>query len=429
MPGITREAILSATNYGVDIYAHILRVCYPYDEVIMRIAGRDCGMCRNPFASGHPTLHVYVHKTDPTDTMSPEIARHTTIDNSIPDGDAIFFAEHYYHIDGQQLYDYLNEELNLHLEFRPRSTGPTIEWVISFGQVVSADEWLSEKLNLLTHEEKTRRAQDACKDDASIVSPSHRDDASIVSPSHRDDASNAAQDPNGLGSESSGNSQGVVINPPMIFRFSFFKAPISNIYPYKHITLIDAYNYIKGRFAQHRTEHLRSLLDFKDEQPTLEPLDSQQSLQSLSSLKTLTDQHRQPNSAAKRYKNTYFDYCTFSGTFEKRCDNALIKHSGLLCIDFDHVQNFAELRSALLQDANFDTQLLFRSPSGDGIKWIIEIYPPLGNQANAHAEYFNAVANYIKTTYGIEIDLTGKDISRACYLPYDPDCYINPEYL
>ena len=79
----------------------------------------------------------------------------------------------------------------------------------------------------------------------------------------------------------------------------------------------------------------------------------------------------------------------------------------------------------LLEDKCFTTELLFRSPSGDGLKWIIRI-----NTAEvSHAEYFNAVANYLRLTYGLEADKSGKDVSRACFLPYDPEAYINPKNL
>ena len=63
--------------------------------------------------------------------------------------------------------------------------------------------------------------------------------------------------------------------------------------------------------------------------------------------------------------------------------------------------------------------------SGDGLKWIINI-----NTAEvSHEEYFNAVANYLRQTYGLEADKSGKDVSRACFLPYDPEAYINPKNL
>ena len=171
--------------------------------------------------------------------------------------------------------------------------------------------------------------------------------------------------------------------------FSFFKAPITNTQPYKNITLFDAYNYITGEYALKRTSTLRSFNDSK---------------------------------RARNYKAAHFDYCTFSGTFTVRNDKALVEHSGLLCLDFDHLQNVESLFDKLLEDQYFDTQLLFRSPSGDGLKWIV----PINTAEMPHQDYFRAVANYVRATYGIEVDKSGKDISRACFLPFDSKAYINP---
>lgn len=369
MSEITREAIINATNYGVNIYAHILRECFPYDSPIMTIRCRDCGICRNPFANGHPTLHIFIEKSVPGDAMSSELARHTTTDHSIPDGDAIFFAEHYYHIEGEQLYELLNKELCLHLDEPLKSNLPLIEW--------------------LTEEEQDN-SDSPLPGNGIATQPILQDGANISGNVHKVDST---------------------CQPP---RFSFFKAPITNLSPYKHITLLDAYNYITGKFAKKRTEVLRSLR----------------------SRRTSSGDNFYAQKTARTYKATYFDYCTFSGTFFNRNDKALIKHSGLLCLDFDHIDanatggiHLEELRSRLLQDSCFNTQLLFRSPSGDGLKWVIEIFPDFPDPQSNHVEYFTAVANYIRSTYGVEVDKSGKNISRACFLPYDPECYINPEYL
>ena len=126
----------------------------------------------------------------------------------------------------------------------------------------------------------------------------------------------------------------------VVRHFSFFKAPVRNTIPHKSICLLDAYNYIVGDYAKQRTEKLRNIKDPKQ---------------------------------ARQYKASTFDYCTFSGMFQTRNDKALISHSGLLCIDFDHLQSVDLLRKQLLQDEYFDTQMLFVSPSGDGLKWIIPI--------------------------------------------------------
>ncbi len=174
--------------------------------------------------------------------------------------------------------------------------------------------------------------------------------------------------------------------------FSFFKAPVRNTIPHKNVSLVKVYTYIIGDYAKKRTEKLRSITDPKQ---------------------------------ARQYKATNFDYCTFSGMFTTRNDKALVNHSGLLCVDFDHLQNVDLLRNQLLQDEYFETQLLFVSPSGDGLKWIISI-----NTAKAsHSEFFAAVANYILQTYKVEVDKSGRDISRACFLPYDPQAFINPSNL
>lgn len=171
--------------------------------------------------------------------------------------------------------------------------------------------------------------------------------------------------------------------------FSFFKAPITNTQPYKNITLLDAYNYITGEYASKRTSTLRSFNNSK---------------------------------RARNDKAAHFDYCTLSGMFTVRNDKALVEHSGLLCLDFDHLQNVESLFDKLLEDQYFDTQLLFRSPSGDGLKWIV----PINTAEMPHQDYFRAVANYVRATYGIEVDKSGKDISRACFLPFDSKAYINP---
>ena len=174
--------------------------------------------------------------------------------------------------------------------------------------------------------------------------------------------------------------------------FSFFPAPIKNTIPVLKMTLADAYEYITGPTAVSRTRELRSKTNIKE---------------------------------ARKFKSEKFDYCTFSGLFSKRSDQALVQHSGLLCLDFDHLKNLEEVRQQLLNDDYFETQLLFVSPSGDGLKWIINI----DISQTTHADYFRAVANYLKQTYNIDVDQSGKDVSRACFLPYDPDCYINPKNL
>ena len=175
-------------------------------------------------------------------------------------------------------------------------------------------------------------------------------------------------------------------------KFSYFKAPVSNIYPKDTLSIIEVYELIKSTQNSSITEQLRTI-QAKDE--------------------------------ARKFKAAKFDYATFSGTFSKRNDKALLNHSGLLTIDFDHISDLQQLKNQLLNDEYFETELLFVSPSGDGLKWII----PIDITEATHQNFFNAIANYIKEAYQLEVDKSGKDVSRACFIPFDPEVFINPKYL
>jgi hypothetical protein len=321
MNAINRETILSKTHYGLNIYSHILRLYYP-DEIVMRLIGRDCGLCRNPFNSNKETLHIFIYKERIlNNALDKEFARHEDIENAIPSGDAFDFAALHYKQQGDELLQTLNKEMYLRLD-----------------------------------EERKRYKTGTITFDNTITNIP------------------------------------LVPNVPKTSLFSFFKSPITNTIPHKTVRLLQIYNAIKGTYYREQTQKLRAITDIQQ---------------------------------ARKYKAANFDYCTFSGVFTTRNDRTLVKHSGLLCIDFDHLPNLSEMKRRLLTDEYFDTQLLFISPSGDGLKWIISI----DTATIPHGDYFSAVANYIKQTYGVEVDKSGRDISRACFLPHDPQAFINPIYL
>ena len=175
-------------------------------------------------------------------------------------------------------------------------------------------------------------------------------------------------------------------------KFSFYKRPIQNVKPNKVITLYEAYELIKGDNYKRQTTALRAITDKEQ---------------------------------ARKYKAESFDYVTFSGTFSKRSADALIEHSGLCVLDFDYIYDVAELKRMLLKDHFFDTELLFVSPSGSGLKWIVSI----DLKEDKHLNWFLAITNYVKTSYQIEIDTSGKDICRASFLGCDEQVYINPKHL
>lgn len=169
-------------------------------------------------------------------------------------------------------------------------------------------------------------------------------------------------------------------------RFSYFKLPIKNTYPYKAITLNDVANAIKGNRAKTATENLRAIDDVD---------------------------------YAKHCKAHNFDYATFSGTFSQRKAKALIEYSGLMALDFDHV-NVDEVRNKLLNQSDIDTVLLFVSPSGDGIKWVVP-----STTSDEHQQVFGMYQRYCKDTFDLAVDESGKDIARACFIPYDENVVLN----
>lgn len=112
---ITRDTILAKTHYGTGIYSYILRQFYP-GETVMKISGRDCGICRNPYAGGAVTLHIWHEKIYPDQKLSPEISRHKDQFDAIPPGDCFDFAQLYWTKVGQELLIAIDEDLHLHLE-------------------------------------------------------------------------------------------------------------------------------------------------------------------------------------------------------------------------------------------------------------------------------------------------------------------------
>ena len=112
---INRNTILGKTLYGADIYSHIIREKFP-DDVVMQIKGRDCGIIRNPFHNWEVCLKIDIIRLQPDEQLSDELAVHHDLSGTIPDGDALTFAERYYGKSGQFLLEHINKEMNLHLE-------------------------------------------------------------------------------------------------------------------------------------------------------------------------------------------------------------------------------------------------------------------------------------------------------------------------
>ena len=118
----------------------------------------------------------------------------------------------------------------------------------------------------------------------------------------------------------------------------------------------------------------------------------------------------------KKLKNNLPLVC-FSGEFSRRADDALVEHSGLIVLDFDHV-DVKESKSFIGSDEY--VRACWVSPSGDGIKAVVSISNP-----ERHRDHFRALKTYFFKRYNLEIDESGINESRACYESYDPEIVIN----
>ncbi len=136
--------------------------------------------------------------------------------------------------------------------------------------------------------------------------------------------------------------------------------------------------------------------------------------------------------AVRVAKVNNFDYVTMSGTFTYVSNKNLKEHSGFICIDIDKLEDeetVHELKERLKNDKDVDTALIFISPSGNGIKWTVPIDINHDQPEKSHLKYFRALQNYVKNSYGIEIDESCKDVARACFLCYDGNSYMNKDAL
>lgn len=174
--------------------------------------------------------------------------------------------------------------------------------------------------------------------------------------------------------------------------FSFFKQPITNTSPEKNISLLQCYQAISGNYFEKVTNELRNIAEKKEK---------------------------------RKFKATRFPFVTFSGIFSHRAESGLIQHSGLLVLDFDGLDIIRKMKIRLLLDKYLEPVLLFTSPSGNGLKAVLKID---ATPHFTHGQQFEAIKNYIKKTYQAEVDPSGRDVCRVCFLCQDPEAVLHPAH-
>lgn len=110
----------------------------------------------------------------------------------------------------------------------------------------------------------------------------------------------------------------------------------------------------------------------------------------------------------------------FSGQFSRRSSKDITSHSGLICMDVDKIES----PDKKVDEMRFDPHVVaaFVSPSGNGLKAILAI----PSDENRHRESFESAKRYL-STYGLDADESGKDVSRLCFLSHDPEIHYAPD--
>lgn len=103
-------------------------------------------------------------------------------------------------------------------------------------------------------------------------------------------------------------------------------------------------------------------------------------------------------------------------------------HTTYFILDIDHLAE-REIDTEVLSNRLKQDQrvvMLFKSPSGDGLKVMFKLSEPLYDHGK-YTLFYKVFARQFGLEYNIDqvIDKRTSDVSRACFVSYDPDIYLN----
>ena len=111
----------------------------------------------------------------------------------------------------------------------------------------------------------------------------------------------------------------------------------------------------------------------------------------------------------------------FSGLFTGRKDELLKEHSGYIVLDFDNLDNLNQVKQSIGSDKYVYS--CWVSPSGNGLKALVRVTNP-----ERHRDHFRSLTSYFENQYGLEVDPSGVNESRACFESFDPEIIVNSTY-
>lgn len=134
--------------------------------------------------------------------------------------------------------------------------------------------------------------------------------------------------------------------------------------------------------------------------------------------KSLAEDKKEAAERAKKSLPAFTPSATFKGG---RKMEFLTNYNALVVLDIDKItkEKLTECKEKL-QNNGF-VFAAFTSPSGNGLKVFVKV----NTDKTEHKEIFLKLQEYFENLLQLEIDKSGKDITRLCFFSYDPDLYLN----
>ena len=99
----------------------------------------------------------------------------------------------------------------------------------------------------------------------------------------------------------------------------------------------------------------------------------------------------------------------------------LTNYNALVVLDIDKITPEKLTESKEILKENPFVFAFFTSPSGNGLKIFIKV----DSGKDEHKETFLKLQRYFEDILSLEIDKSGKDITRLCFFSYDPELFVN----
>lgn len=134
--------------------------------------------------------------------------------------------------------------------------------------------------------------------------------------------------------------------------------------------------------------------------------------------KSLADNKMEAYERAKKSLPAFTPSASFKGG---RKLEFVSKYTQILVLDIDKLTSEQLTNAKALAKDNLYTYAAFTSPSGNGLKILVQV----NSNQRQHKEAFLKLQQYYEKLLALPIDKSGKDLTRLCFVSYDSELFIN----